>query len=55
MQMHIERSITVAKPPVALFNIISDLKQWNIWSPWVHCEPTSKTEVTGNAGQSGQV
>ncbi len=54
MKLHIERSIQISKPAEAIFKIVSDLKEWNFWSPWNHCEPTSKTTVTGEAGTVGQ-
>lgn len=54
MKLHIERSIQISKPAGSVLEIISDLKQWNVWSPWNHCEPTAKTTVTGEPGTAGQ-
>lgn len=54
MKLQIERSIQISKPAAHIYGIISDFKEWNFWSPWNHCEPTSKTTVTGEAGANGQ-
>lgn len=54
MKLHIERSIQISQSAEPIYNIISDLKRWNFWSPWNHCEPTSNTTVTGEAGALGQ-
>jgi hypothetical protein len=55
MKLQIERSIKINKPAAHVYGIISDFKEWNFWSPWNHCEPTSKTTVTGEAGAIGQM
>lgn len=54
MRLQIQRTITIAKPSSDVFTILSDLKQWNTWSPWFQCEPTVKTTVLGQSGQVGQ-
>ncbi|MEQ1722170.1 MAG: SRPBCC family protein [Pseudobdellovibrio sp.] len=54
MKLHIERNISINKSTAEVYAIISDLGQWNTWSPWVRIEPTVKTLVTGKAQQVGQ-
>lgn len=54
MKMHIERTVTINKPAAQVYAIISDLGQWNTWSPWIHSEPTAKTVLNGNAQEVGQ-
>ncbi|MBY0554384.1 SRPBCC family protein [bacterium] len=54
MKLHIERTTTINKPAAQVYTIISDLGQWNTWSPWIHSEPTAKTVLSGKAQQTGQ-
>lgn len=54
MKLVLHRSIEINKSPNHVYQIISDLSQWNTWSPWFHAEPTVKTTVSGGAGQIGQ-
>lgn len=53
MKINIARSIKVNKPPINIYNIVSDLSQWNHWSPWIHLEPASKTQLSGTPRQIG--
>lgn len=50
MKLQFSRSIAIQKPASEIFAVLSDLKNWNSWSPWVHCEPTARTELTGARG-----
>jgi predicted transcriptional regulator YdeE len=54
LKLHIARHTTISKPAATVYGIISDLNFWNTWSPWIHCEPTAKTHISGKqgAGQS---
>lgn len=54
MKINIARSIKINKSPTEIYNIVSDLSQWNHWSPWIHLEPESKTQLSGSARQIGQ-
>ena len=54
MKFQIRRSIELNKPAETMYKIISDLNQWNTWSPWVHAEPNVKSNVTGSGGVVGQ-
>lgn len=38
-KMHIERSIAINAPVEKIYAIISDLRQWSGWSPWMVMEP----------------
>ena len=54
MKTHLERSISINKDASSVYKIIADLTNWNLWSPWVHSEPTAKTQLTGSPAQAGQ-
>lgn len=54
MKLHIAKSVCISSSPIKVYDVISDLSKWNIWSPWMHDEPTAKTEYRGSAGQPGQ-
>jgi predicted transcriptional regulator YdeE len=54
MKLQIQRKITIDKPAAEIYRIIADISKWNIWSPWIHSEPTAKTQVHGLAEQVGQ-
>jgi hypothetical protein len=54
MKITIQKEILIQNSAKHIHDIISDIRQWNTWSPWTHCEPTVKTTATGIAGQSGQ-
>lgn len=54
MKINISRNITIQKSAHDVYKVISDLNKWNLWSPWVHCEPTCKTEISGQASEVGQ-
>jgi len=54
MKLNIARSIKIHKSPADVYNIIADLTQWNSWSPWIHLEPTAKTQLSGTPCVIGQ-
>jgi hypothetical protein len=54
MKIRIQKDTTIHKSATDIYNIISDIRQWNTWSPWTHCEPTVKTTASGISGQIGQ-
>jgi predicted transcriptional regulator YdeE len=54
MKSQITRQIPVTKSAEDIYTILSNLQQWNTWSPWAHCEPTCQTQVTGQPHQMGQ-
>ena len=55
MKIRTESSIEINKSTDVVYKIVSDLRQWNTWSPWIHCEPTTKTELTGQPQETNQV
>ena len=55
MKIRTEATVEINKSPEVVYKIISDLRQWNTWSPWIQCEPTTKTELTGQPQETNQV
>ena len=45
----VERSITIAAPPAALFAQVNDLRKAQVWSPWVKLDPAAKYTFEGPA------
>jgi len=43
----VERQITIAAPPAAIFPNLDDFKRWNAWSPWEKLEPGMKKTFSG--------
>ena len=43
----VERSITIAAPPAALFAQVNDLRKAQVWSPWVKLDPAAKYTFEG--------
>ena len=43
----VQRSITVAAPPEAVYATIVDFRRWERWSPWARLDPGQKTTVVG--------
>jgi len=50
LKLHVERSVSIARSAATVYGILSDLNFWNAWSPWIHCEPTAKTHISGKQG-----
>ncbi len=50
---HIERSVSIAAPPSAIFPHVNDLRQWNAWSPWAKLDPNAKVSFDGPAAGTG--
>jgi len=44
-KMNVNKSILIDATPEKIFPIISDLKNWEEWSPWVLAEPTATINV----------
>jgi uncharacterized protein YndB with AHSA1/START domain len=49
----VERSVTMAVPPEAVYQQVADFKAWERWSPWAKLDPAMKTEYAGTAGSPG--
>lgn len=43
----VQRSITVAAPPEAVYAEVVDFRRWERWSPWARLDPSQKTTVAG--------
>ena len=48
------RSIEIAAPPSAVFPLVSDLRRFNEWSPWVDADPEAAYTFTGPTDGIGQ-
>ena len=44
---HVERSVTVAAPPTAVYDIVNDLRRFNEWSPWFEKDPKARYSFSG--------
>jgi effector-binding domain-containing protein len=51
--LHVERSIEVNKSPEAAFAYVSDLKNFNSWSPWYKLDPNGKYEFENGTNAVG--
>lgn len=51
----VQREIVINKSSREVYQIISNLHLWKVWSPWMHVEPTAKSEVTGVANENQQI
>ena len=49
----IERSLTIAAPPSALFALVNDFHRWEEWSPWAKLDPDAKITFSGAASGVG--
>lgn len=54
MKLQVIRDVTINSSVSKVYDVIADLSKWNIWSPWMHCEPTAKTDYQGTPKQVGQ-
>lgn len=46
--VHVERSLVINAPPADIFPLISDLAEWQAWSPWAKVDPGMKLTVSGS-------
>lgn len=51
----VERSLTIAAPPEALFGWFNSPKKFDEFNPWLKIDPSAKTEYTGPEGGVGAV
>lgn len=54
MKLNISKKIVINKSVSHVYQVIADIRQWNLWSPWMHCEPTAVTQASGVSGEIGQ-
>jgi effector-binding domain-containing protein/carbon monoxide dehydrogenase subunit G len=44
---HVERSITIARPPSVVFAVLNSFRRFNDWSPWVGKDPQAHYTISG--------
>ena len=44
---HVERSVSIAAPPAAVYDIVNDLRRFNEWSPWFEKDPKARYSFSG--------
>jgi effector-binding domain-containing protein len=44
---HVERSITIARPPSQVFTVLNSYRRFNDWSPWFELDPNAKVTISG--------
>jgi carbon monoxide dehydrogenase subunit G len=50
---HVERSITIAKPPAEVFAMLNSYERFNLWSPWFERDPQAAYTYEGPASGVG--
>ncbi len=51
----VERSVTVAAPPAAVFEQVNDFHMWEAWSPWAKIDPAMTASYEGPSAGVGAV
>lgn len=46
-QVHVERSIAVARPPATVFTLLNSYRHFNRWSPWAQADPDAVYRFSG--------
>ena len=54
-KFHVERSVTVAASPAAVFAEVNDFHKWDAWSPWAKLDPDAKVGFEGPEAGEGTV
>ena len=44
---HVERSVTIARPPSMVFAVLDSYRRFNDWSPWVAKDPNAHYTISG--------
>ncbi|MBT9313458.1 SRPBCC family protein [Leptothoe kymatousa] len=47
-QIHVERSVVIGAAPEQIFPLVSDLSQWDAWSPWAKKDPNAEMTISGS-------
>lgn len=47
-QVHVERSLLISASPTEIYPLISDLNQWDAWSPWADKDPNAEMTISGS-------
>jgi len=51
----VARSAAIKAPPEKVFPLISDFRQWSLWSPYEHKDPAMKKTYSGAATGTGAI
>lgn len=51
----VERSMTMAAPPSAVFEEVNDFHNWEHWSPWAKLDPAAKNSFEGPTSGKGAI
>lgn len=54
-EFKVERSVTVAAPPIVAFSQVNDFHGWASWSPWDKLDPNMKRVYEGSPSGQGAV
>jgi effector-binding domain-containing protein len=49
----VKQTIEIKANPQKVFDIVSNLRTWNLWSPWTAIDPKSETKITGMGTEPG--
>jgi len=52
-EFRVERTVTIAAPPAAVFAHVEDLHKWEAWSPWAKLDPKAKMAYEGTPAGKG--
>ena len=44
---HVERSVTIDRPPSEVFGVLNNIHRFNAWSPWFDLDPNAKYTYSG--------
>ena len=50
---HVERSVTIDRPPSQVFTVLNSFRRFNEWSPWFDKDPNAKYTYSGPANGVG--
>lgn len=54
-EYRIDRSLTMAAAPAAVFEQVNDFHKWDAWSPWVKIDPHCKVSFEGPSSGQGAI
>lgn len=52
-EAHVERQIDIAAPATEVYDVITDFRQFNEWSPWADLDPDATYKITGGERDVG--
>src|SRR5512146_255816 len=54
-KIHVERSVTINRPPKVVFDQVNNLKVWKNWSYWDNIDPNMKSTYEGPESGPGAI